>query len=622
MTLRRAALIVLIVLLAVPSTLAGALWFALQTDLARHRAEAAVERATGHALRIAGAVHITPSLVPTLAVDDVALLNPPGFSRPALAHARRVEARVALLPLLRGRVEVRNVRVFGLDAKLEVNAAGQRNWQRPPAPPPAAAPPPSERRRFTLALRRVELANAALVWSSPGHAFQVNLPDLTADLGQTGAPLAVAATVISGAAATARLQATLADPETPRGLDALLSVQVPDLAALLPGAPPLHDVTLTAHLADPDGLEHGIAIRDLTASFPQGDIAGDLTASWQPRPVLRGNLRSKRLDADALLATLRERSPAPVPAAAPPSPPSAPAPARKRLIPDTPVPVAGLRAADAELTYGADALRLGRTEFHAVQVGIHLANGALRLDPVTATSPAGPLQARAALDAGAAPPRLSLALVTPSLDLGVLMPGAAGAVSINADLNGQGATWRAIAAALGGDADLTAVDGQLDLGKLGALSEVLRRAGVPAALSGEASLRCLALRAAASSGTATLDPLVLDAGRLALNGTGQVNLGDESLDLHLRATVRAGPANAAIPVHVTGTLAEPKVEAEKIGGRFGLRVAGAPTADACGPALAAARGGRPGPEPAAPPSGGPNQPRSAKPADLLRSLLR
>ncbi len=63
-------------------------------------------------------------------------------------------------------------------------------------------------------------------------------------------PVAVAAW---GQGGTARLQGTLSDPKALRGLDATLSVQIADLAALAPGAPPLRDAALTAHLSGPGG---------------------------------------------------------------------------------------------------------------------------------------------------------------------------------------------------------------------------------------------------------------------------------------------------------------------------------------------------------------------------------
>ncbi len=554
MTLRRLIAVLVVILVAVPVVLAGALWVALDTGAARTWAETAAERATGHVLRITGTIHVAPSLVPTLAVADVALLNPPGFSRPDLAHARRVEARVALLPLLRGRIEVLHLHFVGLDAKLEVNAAGRGNWESPPV---AVTTPstPSEHRRFAVVLRQVEVDDSVLSWSGPGGPLRVAIPRLaasgrntlklagtlqvgavplqvqgsvgsaapwptyvsfngqgvslvlhaeggmggtspqaslagklnpaaldprlpmpgevtldaawssgTAHLHAGAAPFTLvsglrveqlaldapaldqpvrARAVLTGAArlsmsaetgppaavlagaplpiavaawgqgGTARVQGTLADPKALRGLDVALSAQIADLAALAPDMPPLHDAALTAHLADPAGLSQGVAIQNLSASAPKSDLTGNLAVSWQARPTLHGTLASKHLDGDALLALLREH-PAPAAAAPHPAPAPAPVPRRVRVIPDTPVPVAGLRAADADLSYTADKLMLGGTEFDAVQTHIGLANGTLRLDPLTAASPGGSVQARAALDAAISPPRLSLSLHAPS----------------------------------------------------------------------------------------------------------------------------------------------------------------------------------------------------------------
>ncbi len=760
MTLRRLIAVLILILVAVPLVLAGALWVALDTGAARTWAETAVERATGHVLRIAGTVHIAPSFVPTLAVADVALLNPPGFSRPDLAHARWVEARVALLPLLRGRIEVDHLHLVGLDAKLEVNAAGRANWQAAPAP--ATTPSvPTEHRRFAVMLRQVEVDNSVLAWSGPGGPLRLDVPRLSAQgkntlkltgtlrasavplqvqgavapaapwlayvtltgqgvsialhaqggtapqisiagganadafdprlamLGEVkldaawssgmahlhaefapftigsglrveqlaldapaldqpvraraaltgaarlslsaetgppaamlaGAPLPVAIAAW-GQGGTARLQGTLADPKALRGLDAAFSAQIADLAALAPGMPPLHDAAISAHLTDLAGLPRGVAIQNLGVSAPKSDLAGNLAVSWQPRPALRGTLASKHLDGDALLALFRE-PPAPAAAALQPlpAPPPASAPHRTRVIPDTPVPADGLRAADADLSYTADSLVLGGTEFHGVQTHIGLANGTLRLDPLTAALPGGPVLGSAMLDAAVSPPRLTLSLHAARLNLAGILPGSAGTVALNADLDGQGATWRQVAASLGGEADLTGVDGQLDLDALASLRGAVRRAGVPVSVSGQAQLRCVAVHAAAASGIATLNPVLLDAGRFGLRGTGRANLGDETLDLHLRVLVRLGPADAEVPLHLTGALASPKVAAEAVGGRFGLMPAGRGRDD-CGPALAEARGGRPGPEPAPLPNPPPASGRAERPADLLRSLLR
>ena len=433
----------------------------------------------------------------------------------------------------------------------------------------------------------------------------------------TPIPIAIAA---SGQGGSARLQGTLADPKALRGLDATLSAQVADLSALAPGAPPLRDASLAARVKDSAGLFHGVTLQDLSASGANSDLAGNVTVAWQPRSALRGTLRSKRLDADALLTLLREHS-SPTASALAPGVGRSPTPIPTRLIPDTPVPGVGLQGADADLTYAADMLLLHDVEFHTVLAHIGLANGTLQLNPLTAASPGGPVQARAVLNTAASPPRLSLALHAPNFSLAGVLPRAAGTVVVNADLDGEGATWRQVTATLSGEANLTGVDGELDLGALGFLRKALERTGLPVSLSGQAHLRCIAVRAVAAAGVATVNPLLVEAGEFGLRGEGRVDLRDEVPDLHVRALVSLGPADAEVPLRVTGTLAQPKIAAEAVGGRFGLMPV-KHARDECGPALADARSGHPGPEPAPYSVPSPAPRRAERPIDLLRSLLR
>ena len=89
----------------------------------------------------------------------------------------------------------------------------------------------------------------------------------------------------------------------------------------------------------------------------------------------------------------------------------------------------------------------------------------------------------------------------------------------------------------------------------------------------------------------------LDAARLRIEGDGLLNLGDETMDLHMRPEVRLGPLPVKIPVHLTGPWRTPQVQVDKgvvAPGRFGITIGGASGgtgADPCGPALAAVRQG-------------------------------
>ena len=116
-----------------------ALVVALDAGALTPRLVAAIEGATGRRAKL-GAVSLRPGLTPTLAVDGATLANLPGGSRPEMARIRRLEASLALLPLLRGEIAFRRIALDGADILLERLADGSENWAlRPPARPEAPA---------------------------------------------------------------------------------------------------------------------------------------------------------------------------------------------------------------------------------------------------------------------------------------------------------------------------------------------------------------------------------------------------------------------------------------------------------------------------------------------------
>jgi len=406
------------------------------------------------------------------------------------------------------------------------------------------------------------------------------------------------------------------------GLQLALSGHIPDLQRL--GAladvavPPLHDVSLEARVA---AVPPGWAMRGLRLTSSGGDLAGDLTFGVAARPFLRGTLVSQRLVLDSWLPT-----PLPHPAAAQvAAPPAPPAPAPNRVIPDTKLPLPALRRADADLRLSVGEAVWRGVSYRAAEATLHLDNGSLRLDPVTLQGPGGPM--RAQLAAQADPPSLAVSLQAPGLAAGpvLAMFGApefsSGTVDLTLDLRGQGDSLRQLAATLDGHAGFAMVDGAVDNRWLeGLLGEALRTANVPLEAGGRTTVRCAAIRADAAAGQVRLQALTLDTSRLKLDGDGVLNLANETLDLHLRPQLRMGTL-LSVPVRVTGMLRAPKAALDPGAlqpGRVGLIIGGAAGPDTCGPALAAARDGRPGPVPAAPEPAG----KAPKAADLLRSLLR
>ena len=403
--------------------------------------------------------------------------------------------------------------------------------------------------------------------------------------------------------------------------EAQVSARVPDMQALGAAAgmrlPALRDLALDSRVAaaGPGSL----LLRGLRLTWPGADLAGDLALALAPRPSVKGSLVSERLALDGLAAA----SAPPVPAPAPlPAAPPQPAPAR--VLSDAPLPFDMLRRADVDVQLAVNEASWRGTMVQAVVMRVLLQGGRLQLGPATAQVPGGAASAQVSVDAGAQ--TVGIAVQAQDLGAGLLLAllgtpqGGTGTVDLDIDLHSQGATPRAMGAALSGHAGLAVVDGDFDLGGLLAVAgNALRRANLPLEGGGRSRVRCLAVRLDAAAGQVALGTLLLDSARLHLDGEGGVTLADETLDLRVRPQVRLGLSGVSVPLHVSGPVRTPKVEAEIKGGagRQGLMIGAPAPADECGPRLTAARGGRAGTMPATPAEA----PRT-KPADLLRSLLR
>ena len=305
-------------------------------DSLKPRVEAAVKQATGRELTLGGPIRLGLSLRPTLTASGVSLANPPGFSRPAMATLERLDVKLALIPLLSRRIEIDQLVLVKPDIMLETNAQGRPNWQFTPQSSPSApqtGTAAAQKNASAISVGDVRIENGTVTWRDDvsGRSAVLGLtsmqataasPDsdlrVTASATYNGAPFTLAGdfgpltrlqeTAASGAwpaklqmeAAGAKLalEGTIAQPQEVRGYAIKVAANVPDLAALapfLPGQrlPPLHDVSLTAQVAD-----NGTAVPQVSgvtlhvgASDLSGTVAGlrldklDVTAPQLDQPV-------------------------------------------------------------------------------------------------------------------------------------------------------------------------------------------------------------------------------------------------------------------------------------------------------------------------------------------------
>ncbi len=340
--------------------------------------------------------------------------------------------------------------------------------------------------------------------------------------------------------------------------------------------------------------------------------------------------RAARPAVSATLAIDRITLPAPAaPAAAPARGAAAPAaPVADRVIPATPLPLAGLMALDAKLNVTLGQLVTGGGEVRDIALALDLANGVLQVSRANAALAGGKVAATGRLTSGGA---LQIGVQGDDLALGPLgrllardIPLTATA-AVRVALTGQGHDVRALAASLDGSASLVIGRGQVAM-------TMIRGLGLPQQVLGLlgqdiSELRCLVLRTTAADGIVTLGTVVAGLAPAVVVGQGgRISLHDERIEARL-VPRSANPllATALPPLTVSGTLAAPRVAPDggaAVGAVTGIAnlllgqppAAVAPLPDYCGAALA----GQPLPA-AAPPAAAP-APAAQPPAPRAPSL--
>jgi uncharacterized protein involved in outer membrane biogenesis len=294
----------------------------------------AVRRATGRDLVLAGPLRLSLGLVPTLQAEDAALANRPGGSRPQMATVARVEARVALLPLLSRRIEIESVTLDRPDILLETDARGVGNWQfQRPAAPPGTGPATPSHAHTAVELHSLIVEQGRVTWrdGATGRVTTIDLPHAELTLGdgptrvlaeaQTGGatlhldgmvgsqdqltgavpgPWPVKLSLVA-AGATLALDGTATLPLSVQSYHGRVDATVPDLAQLgmllqRPGLPPLHDVRLGLRLDEgagalPQDVALTVGTSDLSTLLP-GVVLGRLSLAW-PKPDQPGHVEAE-----------------------------------------------------------------------------------------------------------------------------------------------------------------------------------------------------------------------------------------------------------------------------------------------------------------------------------------
>ncbi len=558
------------------------------------------KKATGRDLQIAGDLNLQISLNPAIAVDGVTFANATWGSKSEMVTVERFAAEVSLIPLLSGQVVVNRLLVEGVELLAETNKDGTGNWEFAPGEKADAAESGGD---ATLpSVDKVVMRNIKVTYKDgvTGDEYRVALDELTAAAGSVDAPVKieaegslnekifkVAGTLGSVAQMTSAdgvypvdiaadalgvktgYKGTLGTPGGNIAMDGQLSVVVASLkstlseaSALVPAlkdVPPIRadKIELTSKVAF-DGKNASLSGMALQAG--KSDVAGSVRAAVGGRPNVEVALTSNLIDLDELLPASDAK-------------PEAPAgkPADGRVFPKDPLPLDGLKAADAKVSFDGKKLVVQGNHIEDVSVRLALKNGNLQVDPFSAVVAGTKIGGNVGLNGSGSVPALVAKLNAAGLDYGELLRQrgitdiASGKLDADVDVNGAGGSVRAIMASLNGKLFVKTENGKLDSNALNIVSSDVMSALPGFNSKDDKTIKCGVVNFDIKDGIANAKAIVFETGGLSAIGVGTADLREEKLNLIIdpRAKQTSLASAAVVPVAITGTFLEPEWALDK-----------------------------------------------------------
>ena len=552
-----------------------------------------VKAETGRTLKVQGPVDIKVSLEPKIVLPNVAFENALWSQPRDMLTASRIEAQIALLPLLSRRFEVIEFRLIDPVITLETDASGRGNWEfgvasasgtssttTQASPAAAFGIGNFEIRNGTLTYRNGSTGKTtrAAIERMSMHARDLNSPiaidfrgavddvpvALNGDLGSASQwlaqkwpyPIAVKGDVDGR---SLKLSTRLTKSGTTTALD--------DLAV---NYGPISATGSVRSRADAGKSRYAIALDIPNLSL--ADLARDNARSTTPQPAgATGSTKSSPSKASDAIK--------------PSAPPNTGVGATDTsathfVLPDTPLPL-GVLAAEGEgtLTIGQLTLRDGQridkvnAQFNSQDARADLKlsaaailggsmNGALQVDGRQADAPAVHLQLN-----GQEFDLPKLAAVA-----GITREIHGGKVRVNLDITGRGTTPHRVASTMSGS--ILVVSGPATLGRAttqgeSAASQIAGALDPFRTVDSSTALKCAVFRLPLANGIAHIDrSIAIETGKIAGSASGTLDFRNETLDLSVQPQIREGVkvdvSQLASLVRVQGRFDKPTVAIDAV----------------------------------------------------------
>ena len=539
--------------------------------------QARVKAATGRELTIAGPIDLKLSLEPRIVVSDVSLGNAPWGSAPQMVRARRVEAHVALLPLISRRFEVVELALVEPVIALETDAQGRGNWvfgATPAAPvsQPAGAAAEALAGAGAFGVANLAVDNGALTFRDgvTGRTTHVTIERLSARSRGGDAPV-----------------------------EAEFRGKVDDVAVSLAGNLGPVDALRAGRWPYPieaKGEIGGKAAKVSTKIGVEGDVVhvddidvalGAFAAKGQASITTVAGHRKYSFDLTLPAIALAD---VPLPAASV-SAKSAKASPPRFVFSDEIRTFDGLKGVDAEGRVSVASIAIDKAiKLTDVRAALALREGKLDVTDIRAGLFDGTLRGHFSLDATHTPPALVIKMDGENLALAAILAAAGtpretrgGKTTLAIDVAARGASPHAWAANMSGIAvatvgPTTLVNTRLNLDNV--IDKLAQSVNPFRERDPSTELQCAVIRLPLTDGIAHVDrSIAVETQKLRVSASGTLDFKTETMDLALRPRVKEGipldiPQLAEL-VHFSGPFAHPGVSIDAVASAAALAKIGA-----------------------------------------------
>ena len=518
-----------------------------------------VRDATGRELTIRGGAELKLSLEPKLVIDDVSLGNAAWAASPQMLTAKRIEAQVALLPLLRRRVDVVRFALIEPTISLETDGKGNGNWQIGGAPGEGG----TARSPGGLAFGDLSISNGTVTYRDGGTGKVTNIAIETLSLHARDPQSPISAQF------RGKVDDIAVSVEGDLGpLDALLQRRWP-YPVTLQGEVNGQKAAVTTKMSINGGR---IGLDAMTVHTGASTMTGEAA-------IVQGSPRNK--------LTFRFTAPSFALADLPPAGAAARAVAAAHVaaathgVADEPVPMALLRGIDAEGDINIGELALaGGSRLDRLLVQIRLQDGRLDVPTLQASVFGGTAVANLSLDAAHQPaPVLALHAQMKGMDLSALLAAMGtkrevrgGKTDIRVDIDATGSTPRQWESTMSGT--VTALVGPATLPKTrinldSPLNQLVDAVNPFNSVDTSTELTCAVIRLPLHNGVAEIERSIgIETKKFGATASGKLDFRTQTLDLAIRPQIRQGVPldipQVADLVRFRGPFASPAVAIDSV----------------------------------------------------------